>query len=644
MNDSNLKTEHVRLDVLGGDPDEPEWDADQLEQFLEDPDRFLVRTDIDGFEYERRAVCGPGMEKPIAIPWGPACVIPQTSGDRWLIEHLRDVSAIASPLGGFHEQYLRRQHLRRTDLGDDVFLVAGTKKRLVLVDEKMLDECLLRKLITEVRSGGTLAYARFADTGEFVHRSHLLWGRKLATDEHVDHIDGNGLNNLFSNLQPGWNPLHGNVNAINRSYRKDSDTPVYGVSRTPTGKWRVRLNIKGEDPFDKTFLSIFEAARERDDKLRNAEILARFNDESSIRLALQMFSATYPTSEAASALCYARSSRRRYFEPCWFDSLRECFFLKLSNCDELVSYREGHWRAQIERHHWYAVKNTEGEYTRVEARINGKKVKMVDLIVVRELPKGNSEIHHHDENPFNNCAENLIELTKAQHNALVGKRKNAACPANGVHRRSSGNYAATICAKEEQRPVHSSTSLMIVMLINDYLVRNCSTRRGARHLMNWPDAPSYTLEEIRSIGRIWRPNKVLSDQYYRGVRRARGGGYIAYITLPAAGDGPLLHLKQRADRPVYCHLRTIDSPTAAARAHDAEASRIFGSKAVLNFPPMIADWVLRLALLPACDVLEHWQTQKRVTDISARRERKDLDRAAKAYFLFATDRHKAASL
>jgi len=43
--------EHVPFDAFIRDPDEPEWDAEQLEKFLEDPDQSLVRSEIHGFAF-----------------------------------------------------------------------------------------------------------------------------------------------------------------------------------------------------------------------------------------------------------------------------------------------------------------------------------------------------------------------------------------------------------------------------------------------------------------------------------------------------------------------------------------------------------------------------------------------------------------
>jgi hypothetical protein len=45
------KFERVPFDDFIKDPDEPEWDAEQLEKFLVDPDRSLVRSEIHGLAF-----------------------------------------------------------------------------------------------------------------------------------------------------------------------------------------------------------------------------------------------------------------------------------------------------------------------------------------------------------------------------------------------------------------------------------------------------------------------------------------------------------------------------------------------------------------------------------------------------------------
>lgn len=73
-----------------------------------------------------------------------------------------------------------------------------------------------------------------------MHR--LIMGLGSGRDVHVDHIDGNGLNNRRSNLRPA-SPSE---NMMNRGAVRGSTSPLKGVSlHRETGKWRAHIAAGG---------------------------------------------------------------------------------------------------------------------------------------------------------------------------------------------------------------------------------------------------------------------------------------------------------------------------------------------------------------------------------------------------------------
>lgn len=77
----------------------------------------------------------------------------------------------------------------------------------------------------------------------YAHR--VVW--KLETGEEppevIDHHDGDGLNNAFSNLRDGTD----GVNARNTCMRKTNTSGYNGVYLTPGNRWRARLRCKDGD-------------------------------------------------------------------------------------------------------------------------------------------------------------------------------------------------------------------------------------------------------------------------------------------------------------------------------------------------------------------------------------------------------------
>lgn len=74
----------------------------------------------------------------------------------------------------------------------------------------------------------------------YLHKAILT----VEDGQHVDHVDGNGLNNRRSNLRPA-SPSE---NQHNRKRLSKTVSGLKGVSRAPRSpKWRARIKINGQE-------------------------------------------------------------------------------------------------------------------------------------------------------------------------------------------------------------------------------------------------------------------------------------------------------------------------------------------------------------------------------------------------------------
>lgn len=92
---------------------------------------------------------------------------------------------------------------------------------------------------------------------------------------HVDHINGDGLDNTRNNLR-AVTPAE---NLRNQRLRKDNTSGFKGVSRHE-GRWRARVRVDGKYTHVGLFDSAEDAARAYDEAARNMHgIFARTNEE-----------------------------------------------------------------------------------------------------------------------------------------------------------------------------------------------------------------------------------------------------------------------------------------------------------------------------------------------------------------------------
>lgn len=96
---------------------------------------------------------------------------------------------------------------------------------------------------------------------EFIHRRilGLLRGRQLTSDEHVDHINRNPLDNSASNLRIV--SKRGYENASNQGVRRDSTTGVKGVNwHSRDRKYSAKIQHNGKRIWLGYFVTLEEAA------------------------------------------------------------------------------------------------------------------------------------------------------------------------------------------------------------------------------------------------------------------------------------------------------------------------------------------------------------------------------------------------
>jgi hypothetical protein len=88
-----------------------------------------------------------------------------------------------------------------------------------------------------------LTYRRIEIDGKqhFIHRLAFLYMTGEMPNEHIDHIDGNGLNNAWANLRQ----VNRIQNLRNRKLNANNKSGHIGVSwYAPNGKWRAAINIE----------------------------------------------------------------------------------------------------------------------------------------------------------------------------------------------------------------------------------------------------------------------------------------------------------------------------------------------------------------------------------------------------------------
>jgi frataxin-like iron-binding protein CyaY len=128
-----------------------------------------------------------------------------------------------------------------------------TYKRVALIDDEDYELISKYHWYTDYAKSG-LIYAR-TNSGIRMHR--LI----LSVEDHIDHIDGNGLNNQKLNLRVATY----SQNAMNRRKKSHTSSRFKGVHfDSNTGKWRAQIQYKGKTFHMGSFDSEEEAATKYD--------------------------------------------------------------------------------------------------------------------------------------------------------------------------------------------------------------------------------------------------------------------------------------------------------------------------------------------------------------------------------------------
>lgn len=113
--------------------------------------------------------------------------------------------------------------------------------------------------------GHTTTYAwRRSDTGGTVYMHRHLMGGGVLGHAHVDHRDGNGLNNTRANLRP----CTARQNQANGGARRHNRNGLRGVVCVANGTFRAKIRVDGHDIHLGTFFTARDAALAYDKKAR----------------------------------------------------------------------------------------------------------------------------------------------------------------------------------------------------------------------------------------------------------------------------------------------------------------------------------------------------------------------------------------
>jgi hypothetical protein len=89
-------------------------------------------------------------------------------------------------------------------------------------------------------------------------KKNVYMHRYIISGKHIDHIDGNGINNQKINLRICTHK----ENMMNQYKRSNLSSIFKGVSfYKPTKKWRCQININGKNTYLGCFISEIEAAK-----------------------------------------------------------------------------------------------------------------------------------------------------------------------------------------------------------------------------------------------------------------------------------------------------------------------------------------------------------------------------------------------
>lgn len=143
------------------------------------------------------------------------------------------------------------------------YTVGLTRGRFAIIDAVDVDRVSQYRWITQLHEGDR-AYAVGTVNSRLVKMHRIITGAPDGL--HVDHIDGNGLNNRRENLRL----CKHSENAKNQRINSRNTSGYTGVVRHSRneGKWIAKITADGVNYYVGTFDTAEEAARARDKKAR----------------------------------------------------------------------------------------------------------------------------------------------------------------------------------------------------------------------------------------------------------------------------------------------------------------------------------------------------------------------------------------
>jgi len=111
-------------------------------------------------------------------------------------------------------------------------------------------------------SGSGKQYLRIGFGGKYIYAHRIIWVWMTGEQpKHIDHLDGDGLNNRWENIRS----VSQSENMKNQRIHKTNLSGISGISyRKDSGRWRVRVGKDGQVCNVGTFASFDEAVMARD--------------------------------------------------------------------------------------------------------------------------------------------------------------------------------------------------------------------------------------------------------------------------------------------------------------------------------------------------------------------------------------------
>jgi len=153
-----------------------------------------------------------------------------------------------------------RRHRRSPDMGTVRIPLSSRKypNLYAIIDDADAETVMRHTWVPFVRTDRSGIYAKANVSGNLVFLHRFLM--KPASGEYVDHVDGDGLNNVRSNLRLCSN----SDNLMNRGLNSNNRTGFKGVSKSSAHRWCARLMVNGETVWREYFDDPVEAARAYD--------------------------------------------------------------------------------------------------------------------------------------------------------------------------------------------------------------------------------------------------------------------------------------------------------------------------------------------------------------------------------------------